>query len=389
MHFSKASGRLTLAVVIGAVAFQSVTSVCLADGKRDYYIQEAERLFFDTTTNARQAGQAGASNLTSTDSSAVVNNPAGLGMNHGGDLSGSYINDEISGNQQSDYAEVKDEADLGQVLLSFPLNPTSDGTPNAGAFGLGWTGGNSDSDDSVGTDTDVLQVHGSYGIEIEDGISVGYGLSYFDNEQKTAFSNFEENSGFRHNFGTQYTDGDLTTGATFFFASGDYDLAGLNGDGSVATGNSDYAEHGFELAATSKVDDATSVSFGGGYRDFDVDGDFVAGAPDTFVGGNEGGSGFNVKLGLEHWVNEWLAARAGYRFEGRTNYFFGREDLRDFNGSAKTNVWAMGLGVSLPTGMHYFPKVNVDYAAEYREIAYGDWQQWVTLSFPFTLCEPM
>jgi predicted porin len=180
----------------------------------------------------------------------------------------------------------------------------------------------------------------------------------------------------------------LTTGANFFFANGEYDLEGPGANGTFETGTSDYAEHGFELGAGYKVADATTVSSAVSYQNFDVDGEFVEGPSDTFIGGNEGGNFFTFKLGVEQALDDMFSLRAGYKYLGRQTYFFGREDIRDFNGSAKTNAWTAGLGVAIPTGMHYFPTVNLDYAAEYRDIAYGDWQQTVTLSFPFNLCEP-
>lgn len=386
--FSATSKRVALSAILAAVAFQSVSSVSYADGRRDYYIQEAEKLFYGTTTNAKQAGQAGANNVISTDSSAVVNNPAGLGLSHGGDTSFTYGHNEISGNETSDYAKVKDRSNLQQVLVSAPLNPTLDGTPELGGVGFGWTGLDSDSDDSVNTQGRANQVHGAYGIELSDGLSVGYGLTWFETKQFTDASSFKQNDGFRHNFGTQLVDGDLTTGATVFFANGEYDLEGPEADGSVSTGTSDYSEHGFELAAGYKLADATTVSTAASYQNFDVNGEFVAGADDTFIGGNEGGNFFAFKLGLEHALDDMFTVRGGYRYLGRQDYFFGREDIRDFNGSAKTNAYSAGVSVAFATGLHYVPTVNLDYAAEYREIAYGDWQQTVTLSFPFTLCEP-
>jgi len=377
-------GYLALAAAFGLMA----AATSYADGKGDYYIQEAEKLFYSTTTNARQAGQAGANDVISTDSSAVVNNPAGVGVNQGGDLSVSYGRNEISGNEVSDYAEVEDESNMGQVLVSVPLVPTLDGSPEYGSVGFGWTGTDSNSDDAVDTDTESNQVHGAYGIDLGEGLSVGYGLTWFDNQQTTVVSDFEQTNGFRHTFGAQLVDGDVTLGATFFFANGEYDLEGLNPDLSVSTGTSDYTEHGFEVGAGYKVDDATTVSSAVNYQNFDVDGEFIGGPEDTFVGGNEGGAFFAIKLGVEQKIDEMFTARLGYRYLGRDQYFFGREDLRDLNGSAKTNAYSAGLGVAFATGMHYFPKVNLDYAAEYREIAYGDWQQTVTLSFPFNLCEP-
>ncbi len=382
---SKKGCAIVSLLILSGVAF---TGSAYADGKRDYYIQEAEKLFYGTANNARQAGQGGAADVTSTDSSAVVNNPAALGANSGGDISLTYGRNEISGNQISDYAEIEDESNTGQVLVSIPLEPTSDGSPNLGKIGFGWTGEDSDSDDSINTDGEKNEVHGSYGIEVADGISLGYGLTWFDTKQETDVSTFEQTNGFRHNFGLYYVDQDYSAGATFFFANGEYDLEGLNPDGSVATGTSDYASHGFELGASSKVTDTTRVSAAGTYQNFDVDGEFVEGADDTHIGGNEGGQLFSAKLGIEEKLDDALFIRAGYRYIGRTNYFFGREDLRDLNGSAKTNAYSAGLGLVLDTGLHYFPSVNLDYAAEYREIAYGDWQHTVTLSFPFTLCEP-
>lgn len=384
---SAPSKRIVVSALLSAIALQSFASPLFADGKRDYYIQEAEKLFYGTTTNAKQAGQAGATNVISTDSSAIVNNPAGIGLNHGGDVSVTYGRNQISGNQESNYAEVEDTSNLGQVLVSVPLQPTLDGSAELGSFGIGWTGERSDSDDSVDTEGVRNQVHGAYGIEVDDNISVGYGLTYVDNKQTTDVSRFKETDGFRHNFGAQMVDGDLTTGANFFFANGEYDLTGP-GEFGRTTSTSDYAQHGIEAAVGYRLSDATTVSTAANYTEMDVDGNYVSGPENTFIGGNEGGNFFQYKVGVEQAIDDMLTLRAGYRYIGRQNYFFGREDIRDYNGSAKTNAYSAGASVAIPTGMYYVPTVSLDYAAEYREIAYGDWQHTVTLSFPFTLCEP-
>ena len=110
--------------------------------------------------------------------------------------------------------------------------------------------------------------------------------------------------------------------------------------------------------------------------------------PANWVGGDEKGNIFNLRLGVEQGVTDNLLVRAGYRFAGLSDYDYSRDEIRPIGGSANYNAFSVGAGLVLPTDWHYIPEVRVDYGVEYRAVGNDDWQHAVTLSMPFSVCEP-
>jgi len=384
---------VSLVAVISATIISTgvIANSAFADGVQDYYIQGSEGRFINTPSDAVGVGTAGSTAYTKRNSTSTTTNPAGLGMVKDGDLSLSYGSNEVSGNDLLSYDRINNDIDYGQVMLAIPLEPSLNGTPNLGTVGLGWTGSWSDANNASESEGDVEQVHGAYGLSIRDDLSLGYGLTYANIDQNTKGDawKYDTSNNLKHLFGLQYNVADdLVLGVSYHFGQGDADtlVGGSNVSSSELTSNTVGVGLNYMLS------DETSLSFAVDNTSYDVDGDLVtaSGTPRAsyVTGGNEGGETSTYRVGVTQAIDDMFKMRAGYRYVQR-NWFYGREDLRDLNGTAKTGVYSVGLGVSIPTGMHYVPKVNVDYAAEYRDIAYGDWLQVVSLTVPFTLCAPM
>ena len=374
-------------LTVSVLAYSFAGTELFADGRRDFYSQLAQQRYYDQPQNARTFGMGGSSVVTSSDSSSTVGNPAGLGMMKDGEASVTYGRNTVSGNEHPSYGDSEQTEDSGQALMALPLGPTSDGLPWYGNIGLGWSGYDSDVDDSINTKTDGYRVNLAYGKALSETFSIGYGLTYVNDTIEADNFDFSGDNKFRHTLGIQNKASDtLTLGAIAFIGHGDQDMRVLS---TGQTESSDMNEFGFELGAGMQVATGTLVSFAAGYSDYDADGSLVGG-PDTAVfGGDEKGHTFNIRLGMEQAVSDSLKLRAGYRYAGVTEYDFERADLESIRGSAKYNAFSAGVGTMIDIDGTYVQAIKLDYGVEYRALADGDWQHVVTASVPFTICDPV
>ena len=373
-------------IVVGLTATALfASSQAIADGRADFYSQLMQQRYYDQPQNARTFGMGGSTVQTSSDSSSVIGNPAGLGLMNNGDFSVTYGHNQVSGREQPNYDSIEQTENSGSALLALPIGPTSDGLPNYGNLGLGWHGYDSDADDSINTQTDGYQATFAYGKSISDKWALGYGLTYFNDSLDTDVAEFSGDNGFRHTLGVQGKVTDvLTFGSTFFIGNGDHETklvgSGINGDSSLKEYGID-AGFGYQMGKT-------MLAFAAGYTHYDANGDLLTGPDNVVFGGDEEGDTFNIRFGVEHEVAENFVLRGGYRFAGVTSYDFSRPEIDDFNGSAKYNAWSAGFGTNINIGDGYFRTLKLDYGVEYRQVGEHDWQHVVTASLPFSICAP-
>jgi long-subunit fatty acid transport protein len=354
--------------VAGALALTSgVSSVARADGVQDFYVQLAHQRFYANPQSARSWGMGGSINSVSHDSSNVLQNPAGLGWMEDAEVSAAYGYETITGNDRDTFADIEQEFDSGYAVGAFPIVPTLDGLPEYGTFGLGWSGFDSDVDDSLNTETDGYRLHFAYGVAVNPYWSVGYSLSYNDQTQENDVSRIEGDDGYRHTMGVQYKHSDVWTfGSSLFIAQGDPTVSVGNLSSDI-----DQDSIGFDVGAAYLYQQGTLVGMQIDYVSYDAEGD---------IGGvslNEDGDAMGVRLGVEQDLNEWSKGRLGYRYQSNFEYDFDRDEAA--SGTAKFNAISFGAGV-------FWDHLRLDYGAEYRWIADGDWSHWVTASVPFSLC---
>lgn len=372
------------AVMIALAAVGISTGVAQADGRQDYYAQQAMGRYFDVPTNARQFGMAGSNNLVSLDSSAVANNPAALGLMQGGDVSASYSHDEYTGNLHPSYQDGSVTTNGGQVFAAIPINPTADSVPDSGSLGLGWSGysGEGKNGDPYNTDISGGRVYFSYGKALSPTLAVGYGLALVYDELKTNQFKYDESIGFRHTLGVAGILSDLWSyGATAYFGHGNYDFTQT---GSGRSTDSNPFEFGFDVGTGYKVAPATLVSAQVGYGYYKTNGGQTQISDAILFGGDERADILNLRLGVEQSLSDMFKIRGGFRYAANFNYDF--ED-RGQDGSFKYVAWTAGAGVVIPVGGHYVKSVNLDYGVEYRAIGDNDFTHYVTASVPFNLCK--
>lgn len=356
-----------------------------ADAQTDFYFQEAIDRYFNQPQTARTLAMGGSSRVTSTTSVSVVSNPAGLGLMKLGDLSATYSYDRISGREFPDYQyRIEDKEHIGQALLALPIGPELDALPRYGNFGIGWSQDWSDYDgDSYRGESDTYRVTAAYAKALDDDLSVGYSLTYLNDDYRSDLASYDMTNGFRYTLGVlaRYSD-DLLAGLSLFIGHGTHDLSLAGGAGS---GESDHIEVGFDVGGAYGLG-KTLLTGSIDYAYYDSDGVDAVSDPRIWFGGSEEGHVFNIRVGVEHPLTEWLLARAGYRYAGLSDYEWERPELGELNGSAKYNAWSLGAGVVISTSYRYVPVIRLDYGVEYRAIAHDDWQHMVTASAPLDLC---
>ncbi len=374
-------------VLFSAFVVTVNSGTALADGRDDLYFQQAKQRYFNQPQNARSFGMAGSTMQTSSDSSNVVSNPAGLGFMKRGDASVTYSQDNISGNENSTYDRVEQQENGGQVLVAGPLGPYADDLPEYGNFGLGWSGYNGDVDnDPYDASTNGYRITGAYAMAISDTTSIGYSLAYFNDEYQNNLYDYSMTNGFRNTIGiVNKAADDLTLGLSAFWGFGSHDVDIYGGQ----SGESNQDEYGVSVGAGYQVQEGTLLSGGLDYEYYNSDGD-VARADNAIVyGGDEDGHVMNVRVGLEQAITDEFKLRGGYMYGGNLSYNYDRAELDNLDGnSAKYNGWSAGAGLSLPIGREYFVEaINIDYGAQYRALGHDDWQHVVTVSAPFSPCD--
>ena len=347
-----------IAGVVTASALLFAGSV-VADGREDYYTQTSQLSYFNTPENARTIGMAGSSVATSSDSSSVTGNPAGLGFMKDADVSLTYARNNISGNDGTTFAGTKAEIDSGQALAALPIVPTLDGTPKYGTFGFGWTGFKGDTNDSDNTELKNYSLDLAYGKDLSDQLAVGYAFAYNQNKIKafnaagTESLTAKLDNGIRQEIGAQYKASKATTyGVSTHYGFGSFDTDGA--------GSADIGNWGFD-AGVGHTMGATLVSASIDYNRYNNEADDF--------------NAWSFRTGVEQSLTNYLKARLGYRYTAITNADFGYG-----NNNSKYNAVSFGLGVQLAKYL------MADYGAEYRASGDGDWLHTVTLSVPFSLC---
>lgn len=362
------------------------STVSLAENKvKDFYFQEVMERYYNNPSTSRILGMGGSSSLTSTDSSAIVGNPAGLGFMQRGELSGTYGHNTISGEEFPTGNGIEQNSNSGLGLLAIPLGELPNQTPELGNLGLGWNGNYSNwSDDSFDSHDKQTKVYGSYALAVSDDVSLGYSLAWNkDKLQANDLFNYPMANGFRHTLGAmvKVVPG-LMVGSTILVGHGRHH-AMFEPD---TRGISNTNQYGAGLGAQYQFD-ATTIAANVDYSHLMTSGEVDRSIPANYIGGDEKGNVFNARFGLEQMIEESIAVRAGYRFAGLANYDYSRPELSSLDGSAYYNAFTLGTGFVIETDWHYLPQVKVDYGVEYRAVGNDDWQHAVTISLPFDVCE--
>lgn len=357
-----------------------------ADGKaHEFYFQQNQQRFVTQAQDARMFGLGGSTMQTTANSLATVTNPAGLGLMKYGDVSATYGYNEITGNRFPDGGKLKDKQHSGQLYGATPINPVKDGLPESGNLGLGWYGRDGnwtyDPDD---TETSTYQVSAAYGKAISDRLSVGYGLTYQNDDLSATGYEYTSTNSFLHTIGMQYRDGeDLTFGSSVSIGHGSHSLE-------YTSGRPGQDVDQFSLTWAGGVEyhmGSTTVAGGLDFSYLDNSGGDNNQVDQVVFGGDSHAYLMNARVGIEEQVEDWLAVRAGYRYASNFNWEYDRDSLDQLDGSAKYNAFSAGAGVRYDFDRDSaIQAIRLDYGVEYRMVGEDDWQHLVTVSAPFDIC---
>ena len=377
-----------LALAFAALLVTSATAAA-DDRVTDLYFQEAIERYFEYPQNAATFGMAGSNVMTTSDSSSVVGNPAGLGFMKLGEVSGTYSHNSIGGAEFDSDQSVTQQTNAGSGMIAIPLGGRSTELPDYGNLGIAWTQSYGRWGDSTyDTIAKRMQIVGAYSLPINSNLSAGYSLGWTDDKfQAREVFDFPMASGFRHTLGLQWQDdqGDLRIGFSGMLGHGRHHA--LFEPDTNAT--SKTFETGADLGASYRVASATVLAMGLEYRHLQSNGDVVESIPANVVGGDENGNVYGIKLGVEQGLfDNAVKIRAGYRYAGLAAYNYNRVELNDINGSAYYNAWTLGAGYEQRLDSKWIPSIRIDYGVEYRTTSGDDWEHVVTVSMPFDLCPP-
>lgn len=341
-------------------------STVLADGIEDYYHQSYQQRFFDYGRSAKSTGMAGASSVTAADSTAVLSNPAGIGMMKDADISAHYSHEQLSGNDISNYGGIEQESNNGFVLGATPLGPREGVLPDFGNLGIGWVGEHRSADDVNDSDARGSKMLIVYGKAISNNTSLGYSVSYNKEKFETGVSESKMSDGVKQTVGVFHKLGEKTNfGGTVSYGFGEskQPIGGFFDPSGSTRVKRDLTSFGAEAGLSHTYENGISTAFSTDYLNYDSDYDDA--------------NSWNFRLGAEKPVTDWLLLRAGYRYSLNRGF----DSFDDSSQNAKYNGFSFGAGVPLGKNL------NLDYGAEYRHVGDGDWTHVVSLGIPFSICK--
>ncbi len=368
----------TMCWAVGAMSALFLCCLILApaswgDDVEDFFIQHNQSRYFDFPQDARTLALGGSNLATSADLSSVFGNPAGLGFIDGCGLSLTYSHNEISGEEYlmdpgiPNFSGIEEDYDVGTVRLALPIRV-------GGTLGLGWSGWDSDVDDSHNTSTEKDIFHIGYGARLNECMSFGYSLSYFRDELDAACGDYDMDDGYRHTFGLQCrTNSCMVVGLSGFFASGDAESDFLV----FGPQDADRDSWGLELGSSWQVFERTLFTTSVDYTEYDLDANMVNHNLQLNQNVDEGGESWGFHAGVEQRCCGWLVARAGYHY---------RDNEYDFNDSGVASSLSESADYhALSTGLGFDIRKNLtlDYGFQYRFIGDGDITNTVSATFHF------
>lgn len=378
-------GRFCLCCLLFAVVLTCFVPFVSADEVEDWIVESHLDRYYDLPQTARVVGMGGASSVTSNDISAVSGNPAGLGFAAGPEVGITYSHDEFSGTDMSFeplvpavpgkaagdpiFDDSTSRSNLGGLQLVLPCY-------SQGVFGFGLWMDNTDYNDIEDTEADRYILNAGYGYKINDCFSIGYSLSYFNDEVDDDWSDYDLEDGFRHTFGLQMRPCQgMAFGASTYFGHG-------NPDTSVDLLGSDEGDldaWGVEFGYSWQVLPCTLLATSVDYQEHEYDGIIYAPDQDEIRDYNESIDGWGFHVGLEQNYRDCLFPRLGYRYQmndfdsSQRGLYYRGEDEFD------SNYHAVAGGI----GWAYNCNLSLDYAMEYRFIGDGDINNTVTARFHF------
>jgi opacity protein-like surface antigen len=356
-------------IILGILFCSSLT---YADKQNDFFITQATERYFRMPYDAKALSTGGASSQVCEGAACIFMNPAGLGFMNSYGLSGTL------GNSSKDGVEFFNEDQFSQIERSgflagaIPLGENS----KYGVLSLGYSRFYGQTNDEISTDVDGFTETFGYSLALNENLSLGYSVTFFDDQLRTELSDLHSHSRFLHLFSVQAKLGDgIKLGGTFRLGIGQSDTEDFVLE---SNGLSNLRQYSGDIALSKDFDCITGIiSFSYSFLSSRSN-DLPFSEPVVF-GGDEKGEDYNLGIGIEYNITDQIPLRAGYRYR-HADYSFYRPGLETLGGTVNANGWSTGVGYVFNQGEY---PVKLDYGFDYSSAGYGAVQHLVSLSVLF------
>lgn len=281
-----------------AVLTLSGTNV-FADGAEDFFTRHTLARYFQTQVTARSMGMGGAYAALKDGTLGVVGNPATLSSVVNKEISLTYQFEQVSGDLPGTFTSVDEDIHRGLILGTMPVMDQL-------TVGLGFEPSFSELDDTNDLETNTFQVPLGIAYQVNDMVSVGYGLTYFDDEVESNLFTTDSQEAFSHRFGFIYDhSSELSFGFVGNVGHGELDSSNVN----TAVSSGDFSNWGIRGGVSWLANPQLLVVGDIAYSENDSDGstNFLG----TFIPFDEGLEVFSVQGGAEYMLNELIDLRTG------------------------------------------------------------------------------
>ncbi|RJP26360.1 MAG: autotransporter outer membrane beta-barrel domain-containing protein [Candidatus Omnitrophota bacterium] len=332
----------------------------------DNLIQHAARRYFPLSHSARSLGMGGAWATLSRKNEGITGNPATLDdMQRRNAVSGNFSYDTISGEEYDACCRVnRRRDDIFQGMLGISVSLPA----RLGKIGIAGMCSEIQTDCSISSDYDSRQISAGWGRTINDAVSLGYGISFFREDEESNLVEYEMDFGYLHRIG-------ILLGQQDKFAFGVVGLVGFgNTDSDLAGGmhgSGDREMLGIRLGASYRIGEVLLLALDLGYTDYDHDADVSVAGFRAKV--DEDGDCFDLGVGIEYGFCDRIAGRVGLRYQYLDYHTQGDSRLQNPEYVAPT----MGLGIKLSDTF------SLDVGVEIRALDETDYMMGVGLTAVF------
>lgn len=320
--------------------FMAITLPSIQSGFGDSHnsclIQHAILRYFPLNHSIRSLGMGSTWVTLNQKNEGITGNPATLVINQRHTVvSGNFSYETISGDLISPSFRFSNQTDdLFQGMLGFSLALPG----RLGNIGFSGTIARIQTNNYINSDFDSAQISTVWGNQLNDSVSIGYGLSIFNDDEDSDIVDYGMNVGHLHRIG-------FITGKQDQFQFGAVGLLGFGDTDSdfigEAYGSGDREMMSVRLGASCEISEVLLLALDLGYTDYKHD------AAVTYAGfsasADEDGNCFDLGAGVEYEFIDRVVGRAGFHYQHLDYHIQGDSHLQDLEYVAPT----AGLGIKL------------------------------------------
>lgn len=356
------------------------SSKCYADTTNVFYIRQSIARFFNLPQSARSLGMGGTEVPITFDNNSIFGNPAGLGFMKNAQLSGTLGHNRHIGSEFLTKEDIVEDDPNGSVLFSYPLNKGDKDPARYGVIGAGYSRYNGSTNDSINTKNDGHTRSIAYGTAVNEKVSIGYGLTFFDDQLRSDLADYHAHARFRHSLGTQYhITPDINVGLLVFYGLGQSDFEEFSVQSNGLTHQKQWSG---DLGASYKINN-TVLNASINYDHYSASGNVPVQSRLIVIGDDEAGATTGFHFGVEQSVTSSFDLRAGYHLQEVNGYHYQRSDIKILNGGLHLNAFSIGAGYAFSDCLGFLSKIQIDYGLQYGIAGKGEWEHLLSAGIYF------